>query len=117
MRTMRVFFGVGSFSLCLCAQNAGLSGTVTDPGKAVVPGASVTAIKIDTGAEQRTVTNGSGIYLLPELPLGQYEIRVQKEGFQTSVQHAIDLHVNARVQLDFELKVGSTTQTVVINVV
>ncbi|MGI8741412.1 MAG: TonB-dependent receptor [Bryobacteraceae bacterium] len=87
---------------------------MTDPAKAVVPGATVIATRTETGTEQKTVTNTSGFYLLPELPPGQYELQVRKEGFQTTVRHALDLHVNDRAQLDFELMVGSTTQTVVV---
>src|SRR5258708_7633603 len=114
MQSMRMFLAIGFFSACLCAQNAGLSGTVTDPAKAVVPGATVTAIRVETGTQQKTVTNASGIYQLPELPPGQYEIQVQKEGFQTTVRHDLELHVDDRAQLNLELKVGSITQTVVV---
>ncbi len=99
---------------CVWAQNAGLSGTVTDPAKAVVVGAGVTATRVDTRLEHSTVTNSSGIYQFPELPPGRYEIQVKAAGFQTSVRQDLDLHVSDRVTLDFELKVGSTTETVTI---
>lgn len=100
------------FSTCLLAQNAGLSGTVTDPAKAVVPGAVVTAHRVDTGTDQSTATNGAGIYQFPALPPGRYEIHVQQKGFQTVVRQDLELHVSDRVALDFELKVGATTETV-----
>lgn len=103
---------VALFSSCLLAQNAGLSGTVTDPAKAVVPGATVIAVKLDTRTEKSTTTNASGIYQFPELQPGLYEIQVKRQGFQTMVRQALELHVNDRGTLDFELKVGSASETV-----
>jgi len=100
------------FSGCLFAQNAVLSGTITDPAKAVIPGAVVTATRVETRTRQSTVTNASGIYEFPELLPGKYEIEVKRQGFQTSVRKDLDLHVSDRVTVDFQLAVGATTETV-----
>ncbi len=99
-------------SSCLLAQNAGMSGTVTDPAKAVVPGAAVIATRVETRTEHSTVTNASGIYQFPEFPPGRYEIQAKARGFQTSIRQDLELHVSDRVTLDLELKVGSATETV-----
>lgn len=114
MKRFCVSLSLGLFSVCSYSQNASLSGTITDPAKAVVPGATVAAIKTDTATELKTITNSSGIYLLPQLPPGTYEIQIQKAGFQTTVRNGLELHVGDHSQLDFEIKVGSTTQTVVV---
>src|SRR5260370_39161655 len=97
---------------CLCAQDtAELSGTVTDAQKAVVPGVAVTVTRIDTATERKAVTNGAGVYSVPGLQQGKYELQFRKEGFQTLVRSGVELHAGDRVQLDFELKVGPTTQS------
>lgn len=102
----------------VCAQslqaqaNAELSGRIFDPAKAVVPGASIRITRIDTATERVTTSNESGIYTVPALAPGRYEIQVRKDGFQTAVRSGLELHVDDRLQLDFELKVGDTAQAV-----
>ena len=59
------------------------TGTVTDPRDAVVPGAEVTARNVHTGVETRATTNGSGVYILRFLPIGQYELTVTASGFSS----------------------------------
>ena len=60
-------------------------GTVTDPSGAVVSGATITARSVTTGVTRTTTTDGDGNYSVPELPVGTYEVTVQREGFQTGV--------------------------------
>lgn len=103
------------FSSSLFAQNAALSGTVTDPAKARVPGAVVSAMRIDTRTAQSTTTNPSGIYQFSDLAPGGYEIQVKAQGFQTFIQQDLELHVGDRVTLDLELRVGATTETVSVS--
>src|ERR1700686_1844509 len=59
-------------------------GTVSDPQGAVVPGASVTATNTDTHFTRTVPTEADGSYRLPSLPIGNYEVTVTKDGFQTS---------------------------------
>src|SRR5258707_10670419 len=63
-----------------------ISGTVTDASGAVVPGAQVTALNTQTGEQRASVTGGDGRYQLPGLPPGIYDLRVEKEGFNTIIQ-------------------------------
>ena len=58
-----------------------LSGIVTDPKDAVVTGAHVTAVSASQGASRTTDTNGSGIYVLSDLPAGAYDLRIEHAGF------------------------------------
>src|SRR5947207_16027645 len=53
-------------------------GNVTDPQGAVVENAKVSARNVDTGIERSTVTDDSGNYAIPELPIGNYELSVEK---------------------------------------
>ena len=64
------------------AVNATLLGTVTDASEAVVYGAKVTVTEMKTGVSRSTTTNESGNYEFPNLPPGQYEVAVEREGFK-----------------------------------
>src|SRR2546423_9152710 len=64
-----------------------ITGVVTDPAKAVVPNAQVTARETSTGLVTKTVTNSAGVYNMPSLPIGTYEIDVEAAGFKTYVQN------------------------------
>src|SRR5690242_16526370 len=62
-----------------------LRGVVTDPMGAVVPGANVKATNTATGASRETTTNDEGLYVLSNLPPGDYELRVEAKGFAAKV--------------------------------
>src|SRR4030095_14402292 len=59
-----------------------ISGTVSDQTGAVVPGAKVVAKNLGTGIERVTTTDAEGAYTIPEIPIGNYEIRAEQSGFQ-----------------------------------
>ena len=85
---------------------ASLSGTVTDPTGAVVPGAALTLSNVATGLEFTATTDGNGAYLFTRVPIGNYNLRVEGSGFNTYVQSGITLAVdqiasqNVRLELD-----------------
>jgi hypothetical protein len=68
---------------------AELNGRVTDESGAVLPGVSVTATQIDTGFSRTVVTDGSGTYVMPNLPTGPYRLEISLQGFRTYVQTGI----------------------------
>src|SRR5215475_4986046 len=102
-------------------QNAEVTGIVTDPAKAVVPGATITMIRIntasrtDTEPKQSTVPGGDGAYTLRALVPGRYEVQVHKDGFQTIVRNDVELYVGARLQLNFELRIGDSNETLTVS--
>jgi len=69
-------------SLARASITGSISGTVTDPTGAVVPGASVVAINTQTGVQNSTETNAQGFYSFPSLPAGQYDVKITASGFQ-----------------------------------
>ena len=76
------------------AQTFGtITGEVTDASAAVVPGATVTIRNLDTNATRTVVTNADGLYSVPLLPPGIYDVRVEKEGFRGAARSAIELQV------------------------
>src|SRR5258706_14223559 len=87
-----------------------ISGTVTDASRAGVPGAQVTAINTQTGAQRASVTGEDGTYQLPGLPPGIYDLRVEKEGFNTIIQQGIVLQVTQDAVLNVALRVGTVKQ-------
>jgi Carboxypeptidase regulatory-like domain len=91
---------------------ATVTGTVTDPSGAAIPGATVTAKSVERGTTFKDVSNDAGIYRIPQLPVGNYELRVEKDGFQTALYPGITLVLNQIARIDIGLKVGQVTQTV-----
>ena len=83
-----------------------ISGTVTDASSASVPGAQVTAVNAETGAQRASVTGWDGRYQLPGLPPGIYDLRVEKEGFNTIIQQGTVLQVTQDVVLNVALRIG-----------
>ena len=92
-----------------------LSGTVTDPAGASVPGATVVATNNATGVETRATTTGTGTYTLPYLPAGTYTIRVTAPGFRTAAAENVILRVAQTQTADIRLEVGGVTEQVVVS--
>ena len=103
-----------SLSFTVAAQQitGSIRGTVTDPAGATVPGASVSAIQIETGLTRTTVTDRSGEYVLLELPVGHYRLQAAAKGFQSYIQQGIMLDVNETATIPVRLVVGTETQKI-----
>src|SRR5882757_3529570 len=86
--------------------SASIKGIVTDPSGAPVPAAAVRAKNLETGALRNSVTDEAGRYLVLSLPLGEYEIRVTKAGFQDAIRSGIHLVVGEEASVDLRLAVG-----------
>ena len=89
-----------------------LTGTVTDPNGAAVPGATVTAHHLATGVTTNSISNSAGTYFFPSLPPGEYRLTVEQTGFQKLVRSGVLLEVGARLSLNLELTLGNTSETV-----
>ncbi|MBT9332701.1 TonB-dependent receptor [Paracidobacterium acidisoli] len=88
-----------------------LSGLVVDPTGAIVSGAGVTVTAPATGYTRAVHSEGDGNYLIPDLPIGRYNVAVTAAGFSTLNQE-VSIGVGMRMRLDFHLQVGAATQTV-----
>jgi hypothetical protein len=90
-----------------------ISGTVTDSGGGVLPGASVTIKNVGTNQTHETVTGADGAFVFPDLLAGKYDITVTVSGFKTYEQKGIDLASTERVGLrTIALEVGGLAETV-----
>ena len=88
-----------------------ISGTVADQAGAVITQAKVTATRTDTGISQSTFTNGSGIFIFPNLVVGTYSVAVQAAGFNTKSVNDVTLDVSQQRELSFSLSVAGSAQT------
>ncbi len=93
------------------AETGQITGTVTDPTGAVVPNVTVTAKNTATGVSRATTTSTAGVYVIPNLPPGDYQVTFASNGFTTQKQ-TVTVGVGARVGADAHLEVG-TASTVV----
>ncbi len=115
--SMRLFLAALFLTVSLFAQTSTvLSGTVTDPSGAVVPGTVITLTSLTTGAVRSDTSDANGVYSFPQLVPGRYDIKAEKTGFKTVVNKDLEILVNTspRVSLRF-LDVGSVTETVVVS--
>jgi len=102
----------GSLALFAQVTTGSITGTVTDSGGAVVPGAKVTVTNTATGLSRVVETNAEGYYLVPNLPPGTYTFRVEKSGFATAEQKDVGVLVGQTVNLRPALKPGAATEIV-----
>ena len=106
--------------LLICGANAtfaqevtaSITGTVSDPSGAAIVGANVTATSVERGTKFTAVSNDSGIYRISPLPVGNYDLRIEKTGFQTSLYPAFTLVMNQVARIDVEMKVGQVSETI-----
>src|SRR5438105_9025268 len=102
--------------MCVLARAQGATaqstGIVKDQSGAVLPGAEITATKTDTGAVRMTISDETGSYVLPNLPVGPYKLELSLPGFRTFVQSGIVLQVNGSPVVNAVLNVGQVSETV-----
>jgi len=89
------------------AQTASITGRVTDPHGAVVPGVHVTALSRDSGVAAEANTNQEGYYNLSSLQPGSYNLSLTKSGFAEVREENLVLEVQQVARIDFKLKLGS----------
>lgn len=93
---------------------ASLTGTVHDSSAALLPEARVTVRNMDTGFTQTVNTDASGSFLFPRLPVGNYELRLEKGGFSTYVQSGIQLTVNQVANQTVTIQLGQVNEQVTV---
>jgi hypothetical protein len=94
---------------------ASITGTVTDPRGAALPGATVTATSQERGQIYTALTNDSGLYRIAQLPVGGYTVKVEKSGFSLASYPTFVLTLNQVARVDVAMKVGQTSETVEVS--
>jgi hypothetical protein len=87
-------------------------GTVQDASGANIPDATVTVTVEATGRKQATQTGPDGSYILSPLKLGAYTLTAEKQGFKTTTQEHIQVTIQARLEINPKLEIGSISQNV-----
>ena len=119
-RAARFFVLVGAVmflaATAMVAQftTATLGGVVTDSSGAVISGAKLSLTNQQTGLSRTATSDAQGHYLFPALPVGHYELFVEKGGFTSYKQTGIELTVNQSATQNVSLKVGQVNQEVTV---
>ncbi len=102
-------------AICRGDELAAVTGLVTDPNGRSVPGVTVLVTNLSTNVVSRTVTNDQGIYRVPSLQPGIYRMTLDKDGFKSIVKSGVELHVQDVASINFELQIGSVSETVTVS--
>ena len=113
--TILVIISATSQSAWSQEVTASITGTVSDPSGASVPGANVAATSIERGIVYTATTNDSGLYLIAHLPVGTYTLKIEKSGFATATHPEFVLTLNQVARIDIAMKVGQLSETVEVS--
>lgn len=111
---MQRFLWIAVLSIAAAAQMniASLTGIVTDPTGATIPGARVVVTALGTGIAQTTETNEAGVFLVPSLNPGAYRVEVTASGFKPKSVEAVRVSTGERARIDIALVVGEVTDQI-----
>ena len=116
-RSLAVLIVVMVLSSAPCnaqSTNATVGGQITDQQGLAVPGVTIVLTNLNTGVTYEAKTNGDGIYNAPNLPPGIYRANVTRDGFKSIVKGDIELHVQDIASINFQLQIGSVSETVTV---
>ncbi len=102
---------LGAFSCALAQFSGSISGTVTDPAGAVIPGATVTLTNTGTGVGKTATTDSSGFYQFVSVAPGSYAVKTSAKGF-ADTQQSLTLETNQTLNLPVRVTVGTSSETV-----
>src|SRR5215813_3883077 len=112
-RIIRVALLMSSLSTAAFSQGlTAVTGRVTDPTAAVVPGVTITVTNVATGVSQEVITNEQGIYAATQLQPGTYNVKAELAGFKPKVANALVLPVDQTITLNIALEVGAVSDVV-----
>ena len=86
------------------SERGTITGSVLDASAAVVPGARVTVTNTATGVSSATTTTDAGVYTAASLPVGQYSVRVEKDGFKPALRSGITVNAATTIRVDVTLE-------------
>jgi hypothetical protein len=99
----------------LSAQaTSSISGRVDDTSGAAAPGVALTVTSMETGSTRTAISDGSGEYRVLSLPVGRYEVKAEKAGFEVEVRQGLDLVVGQEAVVNMTLRVGAVSQQVTV---
>ncbi|MDX2180439.1 MAG: TonB-dependent receptor [Bryobacteraceae bacterium] len=99
----------------LAAQNATISGFVSDASAAALVGSTLTLTQLSTGVSQSTATNDSGLYLFAAVGPGQYRLNCTAPGFSSKEIANLTVEVGQAIRFDFQLQLGATSERIEVS--
>ncbi len=104
-----------SLAMPVLAQvEASIAGVITDSSGAVIAGATVSVRNLENGFTRKVITNESGRYDLPSLPLGRYDVTAEMRGFKSEVKTGVTLVVGQQAVVDLTLQPGEVKETITV---
>src|SRR5215472_5951050 len=100
-----------SFAFGQATASSSLQGAISDPSGAAVVGAEVTITNTATGVTRVVKSGADGSYRVDPIPVGIYKIKVATAGFTTETAERVETLVGASTTQNFQLKIGSPTET------
>src|SRR5207245_6728143 len=97
------------------SQNSSISGTVTDPSGAVIPGAEMVLTSVDRQISTKTTTGSDGLYSFPNLLPWSYDLKASAVGFKPLLQRGVAVTINQLARADVKLEVGTDVQSVEVH--
>src|SRR2546426_10391226 len=111
--TLALIAGFVTVPATLDAQATGtIHGTAFDSSGAVVPDVSVTATNVNTNLARKATSDSVGQYVLPLLPVGDYSVRIEREGFAPFLQTGVKLQVSTDVEVNARLELKASAEQV-----
>jgi hypothetical protein len=101
-------------TIAVAQDTSSLTGIVSDSSGAVVPKANLTLSNTATRAEIHATTNEGGSFNITNLPTGRYSMKVEAQGFQTTMLSNISVDPNIGRRIDVTMKVGDTTEAITV---
>ena len=106
-----VFFVADSWA----GVGGSISGTVSDASGAVVPKATIKATNTDNGVERQAMADDRDSTSFPDLPIGRYDIVIEKPGFKSYRRRGISIDADSALVVDAALEIGGRTEAVTVN--
>jgi hypothetical protein len=95
-------------------DSAQVSGVVRDSSGGVLPGVDIVLTNTGSGLEQRTVTNETGVFTLPNVPVGDYRVTASLQGFKTTSRPDVRVSAGVNIRVDMSLEVGAVSETILV---
>jgi uncharacterized surface anchored protein len=99
-------------SLAPGSYTAQVSGAIQDSSGAVLPGVDVVLVAEGTKLERRAVTNETGQYTFPNVPVGDYRLNATLDGFKPIARTGVRVNAGVNIRVDMALEIGGLSETV-----
>ena len=97
------------------SATATIEGTIVDQSGALIPGVTVTITEVDTGTQRVAMTDASGVFSAPLLPVGVYSLTAELAGFQTQKQPEIKVTIGQTITLRLEMGVNAVAESITVS--